>query len=157
MKKLLKPQLLILLLLVLTGCSTTNFNQLPYTTHPDHGYTPLNPLTLNASFEEVASRKTAEFIDCLRSTRGEKLVIADKTKVPNPSYNKPKMVLYNWITGEQINQGNGRFLIKYQLQTETGNDTLYLYVNHFVRGQLEVPHSLVLAEETGGQSIVSGK
>jgi len=69
--------------------------------------------------------------------------------VANPNFKKTKIILYNWISGEQINQGNGRFLVRYELESESGRDSLQLYVNHFIKGALLIPHSLFLADDIG--------
>lgn len=158
MKKLIKPMLVILLSWMLTGCSTTGFGDpLIFTTDPDYGYSPQEPLALYSPFEEESSRRTAELVQNLRTAKGEKLMIVDKTKVENPNYKEPRIVLYNWITGEQINQGNGRFLTRYELQSESGGDPLNLFVNHEVRGQLRIPGSLHLARDRTLSSLATGE
>ena len=120
MKSLIKMQLLILLL-VHTGCSATRLDDgIPHSVDPNYGYSPHWPIALSSSFEEEASRKTADFLGSLRTANGENLEVVGKFKVANPNYRKPKIILYNWIAGEHINQGNGRFLIQYQLRPLNG-------------------------------------
>ena len=93
----------------------------------------------------------------LRTAEGEKLEVISKLKVDNPNYKKPKIVLYNWITGEQINHGNGRFLYRYELKSETGRNSLQLYVNHFIKGEPLIPDSLILADDINlTRRLVSG-
>lgn len=127
-----KTPFALLLLVLLTACSTTNLDySLPNAIDARYGYSPELPLALPAQFKGEASKKTINFIEQLKTESGEPLKVVGASKVPNPQFKKPKLVLYNWITGEQINQGNGSFLMKYQLASETGKDSLELYVNHF--------------------------
>ena len=148
MKEMFKFQLAILMLVVLSSCSamlpgaeTELFPGQVY------GVTPEDPLSLHASFEKEATKKAEAYFNDLRTPEGEKLQLVGKTRVPNPNYKKPKIILYNWITGEQINQCNGRFLVKYQLATESGKDRVDIYVNHFIRKDPQIPDSLVLASQ----------
>lgn len=139
---------MILMLLVLNACSASRFDpSLQYSTDPDYGYSPQEPLVLYTNFEEAASKKANKFFENLRTAKGEKLIVVEMTKVANPNYKKPTIVLYNWITDEQMNKGNGKFLIQYQLKSEGGTDSLQLYVNHFMKGSPLVPNSLFLADD----------
>ena len=148
MKEMFKFQLAILLLVVLSSCSSllpgAETKLFP---GPDHGHSPEDPLSLQANFEKEALEKTTAYVKQLRTAGGEKLHLTGKTKVHNPGYKKPKIVLYNWITGEPINKGNGRFLVKYQLASESGKDSVDLYVNHFISRDPQIPGSLVMARE----------
>lgn len=143
-----KFQLAILMLVVLSSCSAMlPGSETDLFPNPGYGLTPEDPLGLHASFENEAAKKTAAYFNELRTPGGERLLLVAKSKVPNPNYKKPKIVLYNWITGEQINQGNGRFLVKYELASESGKDSLDIYVNHFIRKDPQIPGSLMRASE----------
>lgn len=142
-----KFQFAVLLLVVLSSCSAIHLDEGIPSRNPEYGLSPEHPLALYSNFREAATEKTEEYLKGLRTAGGEKLRIVGRSKVPNPNYKAPKLVLYNWITGEQINQGNGSFLVRYELQSESGKDSLLLYVNHFVREEPLKPVSLVTADD----------
>ena len=62
-----KFQFAVLLLFILSSCSSIKFNEGIHATDPAYGYSPKHPIALYANFEEEASRKTAEYFNDLEN------------------------------------------------------------------------------------------
>lgn len=158
MKEMFRFQFAVLLLVVLNACSTMNPDSIPgYSTDPVYGYSPDHPLSLHAGSAREASEKVEAYFSGLQTPDGERLRVTGKTRVENPNYKKPRIVLYNWITGEQINPGNGSFLVKYELSTDTGEAFREVYVNHFTREEPRVPHALISAPDTASEASLASE
>lgn len=108
-------------------------------TEPEHGFNPENPVAVCTPYKLKSSKKMDYFLEGLRTKNGEKLVVIDISSISNPNYKKPAILLHNFITGEVINKGNGRFLKKITLKEEKSDKTYELYVNNHIKENLRIP------------------
>src|SRR5690606_17435262 len=97
---------------------------------PEVGLSPENPVIISTPYKQKTLKKTAYFLNGLRNENGEKLEVIEISKVPNPNFKKPDILLHNFITGEVINKGNGKFIKKFTLKSQNSGEIYELYVNN---------------------------
>ena len=67
--------------------------------------------------------------------------------IDNPNYKKPLMSFINRYTGVPLNHGTGPLLDLYILKAENENDTIKIYINPYLKGDIEIPCGLRFEKE----------
>ncbi len=141
MKPIVKFFLFISILIGFNGYSQQEELVFKSATEPEYGLNPQNPVAVYTPYKLETSRKMKYFLKGLRTKGGVKLVVVQILSIPNPRYKKPAIVLHNFITGEIISKGNGELIKKVILRAENSDKFFELYVNHYIKADLEVPKS----------------
>src|SRR5690606_34360554 len=102
-----------------------------------------DPIIINDRFQLQTMKKAEYFFNGLRTHQGEKLEVTKITEVPNPKFKKPAILIHNYITGEVINKGNGKFLKKVTVRAEDSGDIYEIYVNTNIKQDLQVPQAFL--------------
>lgn len=143
MKTLIKFTTVLFLMFGTNTYSQSEFPLFKSAKTPDVGLSPENPVIINTPFKQRTLKKTAYFLKGLRTQSGEKLEVIEVTEIPNPNFKKPAILLHNFITGEVINKGNGKFIKKVTLKAQGSCEIYELYVNNHVKEDLLVPQIFV--------------
>lgn len=151
MKSVSKIHFTILLVVgLLVGCATKNskfFANVQKTDDLSYGYTAENPVTIKNSDLGNSINSSYYYLSRLRSEKGNKLQLIIRYSVGNPNYKKPIMPLTNRYTGEPLNYGTGPLLDLYILKPVNENDTIRIYVNPYLKGEVKIPHGLSFEKE----------
>jgi hypothetical protein len=148
----LKKQLTILFTvgLLLASCATRNpkfFANVQKTEDLSYGYTAENPVTIKNVNLGNSINSSYYYISRLRSEKGNKLKLIERFSVKNPNYEKPKINITNRYTGEPLSYGTGPWLDMYILKPANENDTIIIYINPYLKGDIKIPYGLGFEKE----------
>ncbi|MEP6262780.1 MAG: hypothetical protein ABJ092_14485 [Gillisia sp.] len=149
MKTLLKLPLFLFLFSGLLAISQEKPIIFASTSDPVTGLSAYSPIVIHTPYKHQTRKKAEYFFTGLRTRNGEKLQVTAIKDVPNPNFKKPKILLHNYITGEVINKGNGKFLKKVTLKSEESGEIYELFINTNIKDELLVPQPF-LFEIPGG-------
>lgn len=147
---LLKPTLFIVTGLILKGCAVSNpkfFSEIQSANDPSYGYSPGNPVTIKNANLYSSINSSYYYLSRLRTGKGNKLQLIQRYSVENPNYTKPAIPLDNTYTGQPLNYGKGPMLDYYILKPENESDTIRLYINPYLKGEIKVPVGLKFEKE----------
>ena len=151
MKKVLKKQIAAIFVIgLLVGCATSNpkfFANVQKTEDKSYGYTAENPVTIKNADLGNSINSSYYYLSRLRTEKGNKLQLIMRYSVGNPNYKKPVMPMTNRYTGEPLNYGTGPLLDLYILKPENENDTIRLYINPYLKGEIKIPNGLRFEKE----------
>jgi len=136
--------------LILTSCVVSNpkfFANTHQTDDPSYGYTPENPITIKNADLNNSIGSSYYYLSRLRTEKGNKLQLIQRFSVNNPNYKKPAVPLTNRYTGQPLNYGTGPLLDYYILLPENETDTVKLYINPYLKGEVKVPVGLKFENE----------
>ncbi len=136
--------------LLLTSCVVGNpkfFSATTQTDDPSYGYTPENPITIKNGDLYNSIGSSYYYLSRLRTEKGNKLKLIQRFSVANPNYKKPAIPLTNRYTGQPLNYGTGPLLDLYILSPENENDTIKLYINPYLKGEIKIPVGLKFEDE----------
>lgn len=148
--KIYKLTLYVLLIIIMTGCVVTNpkfFSETVSTDDPTYGYTPENPVAIKNADLNNSIGSSYYYISRLRTQKGNKLELIQRFSVDNPNYKKPAVPLTNRYTGQPLSYGTGPLLDYYILIPENEKDTINLYINPYLKGEIRVPVGLKFEKE----------
>jgi len=148
--KLYTPALTMVLGLLLLSCSVSNpkfFSGICTTQDPSYGYTPENPVTIKNGDLYKSIGSSYYYLSHLRTENGNKLMLVRRSSVENPNYRKPAVQLQNRYTGRPLSYGTGPLLDCYILVPENEKDTIKLYVNPYLKGEVRIPKGLKFEEK----------
>jgi hypothetical protein len=136
--------------LLLTGCLVSNpkfFTSVEKTEDPSYGYTAENPVTIKNADLKNSIGSSYYFLSRLRTEKGNKLELIQRYTISNPNYKKPTIKLQNRFTGQPLSYGNGPLLDFYILIPENESDTIELYINPYLKGEVKIPVGLKFEKE----------
>ena len=148
-----KPSILVSVLatgLLLISCTVSNpkfFSEAMPAEDPSYGYTPENPVPIKNGDLYKSIEASYYFLSRLRTEKGNKLRLVQRFSVENPNYKKPAVPLQNRYTGQPLNYGTGPLLDYYILLPENEDDTIKLYINPYLKGEVKVPKGLKFEKE----------
>ena len=153
MKRVSKKQISIVFTigLLLASCVASNpkfFANVQRTDDPSYGYTAANPVTIKNADLGNSINSSYYYLSRLRTEKGNKLQLIMRYSVGNPNYKKPAInVTKNIYTGEPLSYGTGPLLDLYILKPENENDTIKLYINPYLKGDIKIPSGLRFEKE----------
>ncbi|MGQ1945489.1 hypothetical protein ACT3CD_00125 [Geofilum sp. OHC36d9] len=136
--------------LLLTSCIVSNpkfFANAYPSEDPTYGYTPENPIMIKNADLNNSMGSSYYYLSRLRTEKGNKLQLIQRFSVSNPNYVKPAIPLTNRYTGQPLNYGTGPILDYYILMPENETDTVKLYINTYLKGEVKVPVGLTFENE----------
>jgi hypothetical protein len=142
--------LLIFIGLFITGCAVNNpkfFSSIELTNDETYGYTAENPVTIKNADLYNSIGSSYYYLSRLRTEKGNKLQLIEKFSVNNPNYQKPPFPLQNRYTGQPLSYGTGPLLDLYILKPENETDTIRIYINPYLKGEIKVPNGLNFVKE----------
>ena len=142
--------LLLLIALFANGCAVNNtkfFSSIESSTDPTYGYTAENPVTIKNADLNNSIGLSYYYISRLRTEKGNKFHIIERFSVGNPNYHEPAVPLQNRYTGQPLNYGKGPIIDLYILLPENETDTIELYINPYLKGEIKVPYELKFEKE----------
>ena len=131
--------------LILASCATNNskfFADVQKTEDLSYGYTAENPVTIKNSDLGNSINSSYYYLSRLRTEKGNKLRLIERYSVGNPNYKEPAIPLTNRYTGMPLNYGKGPLLDLYILNPENENDTIRIYINPYLKGEIKIPYGL---------------
>ena len=151
MKNVLKKQIATMFVIgLLTSCVTSNpkfFANVQKAEDLSYGYTAENPVTIKNADLGNSINSSYYYLSRLRTEKGNKLQLIMRYSVGNPSYKEPVIPMTNRYTGMPLNQGKGPLLDLYILKPENENDTIKLYINPYLKGEIKIPSGLLFEKE----------
>ena len=138
------------IVLLLTSCVVSNpkfFSETIQTEDQSYGYTPENPITIKNADLYNCIGSSYYYLSRLRTEKGDKLQLVRRFSVKNPNYKKPAIPLQNRFTGQPLNHGTGPLLDYFILLPENENDTIELYINPYLKGEVKIPVGLKFEKE----------
>lgn len=145
-----KLQFSLLIGLLLTGCAVSNpkyFSMIESTSDLSYGYTAENPVAIKNADLNNSIGSSYYYLSRLRTNKGNKLQLIQRSSVDNPNYEKPKFALLNRYTGVPLSYGSGPILDLYILRPENEPDTIKIYINPYVKGIVKIPSGLKFDKE----------
>lgn len=143
--------MLVLFIGVLTpGCFVSNqkfFSEIPTATDSTYGYRRENPVTIKNGDLNNSIESSYYYLSRLRTEEGSSLELIQRFSVNNPNYKKPAVPFTNRITGDPLNYGTGPLLDLYLLKAKNEDDTVRLYINPYLKGNIRVPAGLIFEKE----------
>jgi hypothetical protein len=136
--------------LLFTSCAISNPKFFANPTNTDdqsYGYTVKNPITIKNSDLNNSIGSSYYFLSRLRTEKGNKLQLVQRYSVDNPAYKKPALSLTHRFTGQPLSYGTGPLLDYYILVPENETDTIKLYINPYLKGEVRIPFSLKFEKE----------
>ncbi len=130
---------------ILTSCVVSNpkfFANTTSTEDPSYGYTAENPITIKNADLKNSIGSSYYYLSRLRTEKGNKFQLVQRFSVNNPNYKEPAIPLTNRYTGQPLSYGTGPLLDFYILVPENETDTLKLYINPYLKGEVKVPVGL---------------
>ena len=131
--------------LIWAGCATNNpkfFANVQKTEDLSYGYTAENPVTIKNSDLGNSINSSYYYLSRLRTEKGNKLRLIERYSVGNPNYKKPVIPLTVRYPERDLNYGNGPLLDLYILKPENENDTIKIYINPYLKGEIKIPYGL---------------
>lgn len=131
--------------LILTSCTVSNpkfFTGIQPTVDTTYGYTAQNPVMIKNADLQNSINSSYYYLSKLRTENGNKLQFIQRYSVDNPDYNKPAIQLQNRYTGKTLNHNNGPLLDLYILKPENEIDTIKIYINPYLKGDIKIPSGL---------------
>ena len=151
MRNILKKQIVTIFFIgLLISCATSNlkfFAKVQKTEDLSYGYTAENPITIKNAGLGNSINSSYYYLSRLRTEKGNKLQLIIQCLVENPSYKKPAIQIIDRYTGTPLNYGTGPFLDLYILKPVNENDTIRLYINPYLKGDVKIPYNLVFENE----------
>ena len=151
MKIKIKPgNLFIAISLILTSCIVSNpkfFANTTSTEDSSYGYTAENPITIKNADLNNSIGSSYYYLSRLRTEKGNQLQMVQRFSVNNPNYKKPAVPLTNRYTGQPLSYGTGPLLDYYIFVPENEADTIELYINPYLKGEVRVPIGLKFEKE----------
>ena len=114
---------------------------------PTYGYTPENPVTIKNADLEHSIGSSYYYVSRLRTEKGNPLQLVMRSSVANPNYEKSSIGLTNRSTGHPLNYGTGPLLDHYVFIPANETDTIHLYINPYLKGDVKVPVGLKFLKE----------
>ena len=137
--------------LLLVSCVTSNpkfFVNIQKTEDLSYGYTAENPVTIKNAGLGNSINSSYYYLSRLRTAKGNKLQLVMRYSVGNPNYKKPIInITKNIYTGEPLSYGTGPLLDLYILKPENENDTIKIYINPYLKGDVKIPYGLRFEKE----------
>jgi len=152
MKKLLKITIIIIAILM-TNCAIFDYDYpisnfelfdtvLEVSDDPTYGYTPENPVTIKNGDLGSSINSSYYFLSRLRTENGNKFQLLMRACRENPNYKELTFPIKDLYTGRQLNYGNGPLIDMYLLKAENENDTIRIFINPYLQGDIKVPYGL---------------
>ena len=135
---------------ILTSCVVSNpkfFSATTQTEDPSYGYTSENPIAIKNADLNNSIGSSYYYLSRLRTEKGNKLKLVQRYSVSNPNYKEPAIPLINRYTGQPLSYGSGPLLDFYILLPENENDTIELYINPYLKGEIKIPVGLKFENE----------
>lgn len=136
--------------IILTSCVVSNpkfFSESLPTDDPTYGYTPENPITIKNADLNNSIGSSYYYLSRLRTKKGNRLELIQRFSVNNPNYIKPAVPLTNRYTGQPLSYGTGPLLDYYILIPKNEIDTIELYINPYLKGEISIPVGLKFENE----------
>ncbi|WP_127846108.1 hypothetical protein [Psychroflexus aestuariivivens] len=141
---------LIIIGLLIAGCAVNNpkfFSSIESTNDKTYGYTAENPVTIKNADLNNSIGSSYYYLSRLRTDKGNKLQLIQRFSIENPNYKKPAVPLQNRYTGQPLSYGTGPLLDLYILKPENEKDTIRIYINPYLKGEVKVPNGLNFEKE----------
>jgi hypothetical protein len=136
------------LILLVTSCVVSNqkfFSKIESSNDKDYGYTAKKPIKIKNGDEYSSIQSSYYFLSRLRTADGRGFKLIYQAAVGNPNYQSTPFT--NRYTGMPIGFG-GMMLDKYCLVPNEGKqDTVILFINPFVKGDIKIPMGLKFEKE----------
>ena len=136
--------------LFLTSCIVSNpkfFSEVKSTEDPSYGYTAENPMAIKNTDLTTSIGSSYYYLWRLRTEKGNKFHVLERFTMDNPNYKKPAIPQKNKHTGPPLIYGKGVLIDGYILVSENENDTIVLYVNPYLKGDVMIPVKLKFEKE----------
>jgi len=89
---------------------------------------------------KIVSNKYVSILSRLRTEKGNKLRLIERYSVGNPNYKKLVAPLTVRYPERDLNYRNGPLLDLYILKPENENDTIKIYINPYLKGEIKIPY-----------------
>jgi hypothetical protein len=128
------------LMLSLSACVVTTtqyFSRVKETTDSTYGYTIENPIMIKNGDLFSSNGAANYFLTRLSTLKGNYLINLRRETIRNPAYTPPDL-----SSRMPRTKGNGPLLNVYYLVPNNEADTIRLYINPYLKGQVKVPVGL---------------
>ena len=136
--------------LIITGCAVKNprfFSSIEPTSDKTYGYTAENPVNIKNGDLNNSIGSSYYYLSRLRTMKGNRLQLIQRFSVENPNYRKPSLPMQNRYSGQQLSYGTGPLLDLYLLKPENEIDTIKIYINPYLKGEIKIPYGLIFIKE----------
>ena len=132
------------------SCAVSNqkfFSEIEPTNDPSYGYTAENPVNIKNADLSTSIHSSYYYLSRLRSPHGNKMKVLVQYGVDNPNYRNKWSFIKNTYTGMPISNGTGLVIDLYLLKPENEVDTIRIYINPYLKGEVKIPYGLKFEKE----------
>ena len=136
--------------ILLVSCTISNpkfFAKVQKAEDISYGYTAENPITIKNANLGSSINSSYYYLSRLRTENGNRLQLIMRYSLENQYYKEPLIPVYNRYTGKQLNLGKGPILDLYILKPVNENDTIRIYINPYLKGEVKIPYGLEFEKE----------